>query len=219
MPFGQLYDSVKGLPSPWNAIALWVIALVLAVVFFFKTVKIVHQDEMAMKLRRGRVIMKRDKATNEARVAVYRAGIRGLFPFIDTLIRVSIRDRTYNLGTTNIQVGEYDVSDVDVTVTLSIDPEGIYHIHFKNDELERRTIALCLSLLRPILHAHRDELHSDDSDIRERITKAFAEAAARPLAELGFRSPVIEVTDVRTNAQALIAKAIAGSKKWPIAND
>lgn len=197
--FSQLYDAVKGLPQPWNAIALWAILLVVVIASVFRMLKFVHQGEYAMKLRRGRVVKKKGK------VGIYGPGIRCLTP-IDTLVRVSVRDRTFNLGTTSIKHGDYDVVDVDATVTLSVLPEGIYFIHFRSDELERRVVALCLGLLRPILNSLEGRF-----EVSEPVAQAFAVAAIPALAGWGFTNPIIDITDVRPNAQALIAKAIAES--------
>lgn len=201
--FNQLYDTIKGLPSPWNAIVLWVIAFVVAVAMFFKTVKIVHQGEKAMKLRRGRIVEKKGE------VGIYDAGIRGLIPFVDTLVRVSVRDRTFDLGTTNIKVGGYDILDIDASITLSVAPKGIYPIHFKSDELERRVIVRCLSLLGPLLFVHREALNTSQPGVRGLIAREFSSVAIPELVEFGFANPTLDITDVRFNAQALIAKAIA----------
>lgn len=198
MPFGQLVEILDGmLPSPWNIVLRWVLAVGGVLFLLIKTVKFVPQGQRAMRTRFGKVVYRNGKP-------IYlEPGMHILFPVAHNLERVGVLDRTIELPPTRLRYGAFNV--VDVTATVTFGAVDIYLIRYAVENLEERLAAACLARLRQVLQAVPDG--AIDRSVAS-IDAEFNEIIAPIASELGLSLKGLDIVNVAPDAQFAIASAI-----------
>lgn len=197
MPFGQLLSFVDGIPAPWNTIIKWVLCILGLGYLLIKTVKIVPQDEEAMRTRFGAVV------TKNGIPIILKPGLHILFPFAYNIVRVNVLEFTCEPSTIRLRFGRFDVVDVAATIVFAI--EDIYKVRYVAQDLKAQVTAACAETLRHTLSGLDD---SDFAAHRDEIVEKFRAGIERTETKLGVRFVELNLTNISAEPQFAIAGAI-----------
>lgn len=190
----------KVVPSPWNFLVLNLIVIGAMMYLTSRFIVFVPHGHKAMRTRGRKVIV--SKKTNAPLECD--AGIRFVIPWAYGLEVVSILDRTFDLRTFTIQYGQYWLAEITSTAVFSV--ESIYSVRYGADDFGNRLTSACEAALRVCLV----DIRPDQIDVsKEVIDIAFSKAIAAVAISLGVAFKELNITNVATNSQALIAGAVA----------
>jgi len=195
--FVEIYKIV---PSPWNFLVLSLTVIGLLTYLTSRFIVFVPHGHKAMRMRGRRVIF--SKKTGQP--IICNAGMRLVVPWAYSLEVVSTLDRTFDLRTFTIQHGEYWLAEITSTAVFTVD--SIYRVRYGADDFANRLTSACEAALRICLvNIRPDQI---DASKRE-IDATFAEGIRTVAFELGTTFRELNITNVATNSQALVASAIA----------
>ena len=194
-------DRINSLPWPLNWIVWIIVVGGLSGWLGWKTIKFVHEGEVALVERRGAV--RRDKAGEP----LYKGkGLRFLNPLLDELIRVSILDRVFILD--EIRIDHGPLLATDVKATLSFRVVNPYKTRYVTDNYDERVRGFCESDLRlAIYEVVKDGTISDADD--SRIEGIFRTRIATDADYLGLELLSFRLSRVARNATVIQAAALA----------
>lgn len=206
--FSQLFALVNGVPSPWNTILKFLLALAAIGFLLIQTVKFVPQGEMAMRKRFQKVVIRNGKP-------IYLGpGMHLQIPGAHSLERVSVLDRTFNLQPTRLRYSRYVALDVAATVTFSV--KDIYLVRYAVDDFEKRVSALCEAQLRRSL---RSIPNGDVDEHNAQIVESFTTGVANDATKLGIVLKALNITNVSDIEGFAIAGAIASCAPATLVED
>ena len=162
--------------SPW---IIFVIALLLLMLLAF-AIRIVRQYERGILLRFGRLVGVRDP------------GFNVIVPFVDHMIKVSLRIVTTVLESQEIITRDNVTVKVDAVVYfMVIDPvKAIINV----EDYQQATIQLALTTLRSVIgQSELDELLAHRDQINLRLKEIIDEQTEEPW---GVRATLVEVKDI-----------------------
>lgn len=195
---GQLFAFIDQVPSPWNQVIKFLLAIGGVVYLLFKTFKYVPEGHKALRLRFQTVVFRGESPI------VLEKGLHIMFPFVHSLKIVSVLDRTIDLAPIALRTETYVVDDIRATVVLRVC--DIYKITYVVDDFAQRMTAACEHALRlALLEGFGDgklEIHT--------TTTAFEEEIIATAEELGVEFAALNVTNIAPNAMVLVAGAING---------
>jgi regulator of protease activity HflC (stomatin/prohibitin superfamily) len=152
-------------------------------VSFFKAFKFVHEGELGVKLRFGRVIRYRlGKRKGEPKI--FRPGFVFLIPFLETVRSHHVRQETIRFDHQRIMIKEGLIFDINAIVIFRV--TNIYRALFEIEHLEYSIEDLGMGILR-------DELSSKDhTDLANtaRISDALLDNIKHKAEEWGVVYPV-----------------------------
>jgi regulator of protease activity HflC (stomatin/prohibitin superfamily) len=195
---GQLFAFIDQVPSPWNQVIKFLLALGGIIYLLFKTFKYVPEGHKALRLRFQTVVFRGDTPV------VLEKGLHIMVPFVHSLQIVSVLDRTINLEPIALRTETYIVDDIRATVVLHV--RDIYKLTYVVDDFVLRMTAACEHALRlSLLGGLRDGL----LDVQT-ATTSFKGAITATTDELGVEFAALNITNIAPNAMVMVAGAISG---------
>lgn len=173
------FDASKGIATGVGASAL-------AVTSAFKAITTIKTGEMGVRTRFGKVQFTKARTDNDGvyhppRPKQVGPGIRFTFPATHSINKVSVQDRSNDLGDLLIDRSQQYIVKSSITWRVSSEDDNPYRALYLTDSLTESVTNLCLNGLRSTMMSIEEE-HMYDTDT---IFAHVRERCADPLLEHG----------------------------------
>ncbi len=176
------FDASKGIATGVGASAL-------AVTSAFKAITTIKTGEMGVRTRFGKVQFTKGKVDtggilHEPRPKIVGPGIQFTFPATHSINKVSIQDRSNDLGDLLIDRSQQYIVKSSITWRVSPENDNPYRALYLTDSLTESVTNLCLNGLRNTMMSINEEQMYDTQTIFDNVREQCAEPLLEHGAEL-----------------------------------